>query len=125
MPASDVWILTLSCGEVIIKSGQTYGFHGAEGDVGNELGAGGGNGEANGLVLDGVFGAGGGAEDILEHLVEAELAHALSTVSGQGGEPALKGALDLIQRYTFLQPPSHSSSQRATGEVVVVRRGLK
>lgn len=90
--------MTFNCTEKVIiysrASGGTYGFHGAEGHVGDELGAGGGDGETDGLVLDGVFGAGSGAEDILEHLVETELAAALGSVSNEGGEPSLKSALD-------------------------------
>ena len=64
-------------------------FHGAESDIGNELSGGRGKGETNSLVLDGVLGASGHAENILEHLVETELAEALGTVSDESGEPTL------------------------------------
>lgn len=67
----------------------TYSLEGCERDVGDELSAGRGHGETNGLVLDSVFLAGGELEDILEDLVESELAEALSSVADQGGEPAL------------------------------------
>lgn len=70
--------------------GNTYCFEGRQGDVSDELGASGRNSKADGLVLDGVFLAGGCLEHILEDFVEAELAEALSSVSNERGEPALK-----------------------------------
>ena len=73
-----------------------YSFKRAEGDISDELSAGGGHSESNSLVLDGVFGTSSGSEDILEHLVETELAHALGTVSDEGGEPSLKERVRLM-----------------------------
>jgi len=64
-------------------------FEGAESDIGDELGAGGGDGETDSLVLGGVLLADSELVDIFEDLVEAELAEALSTVTNQSWEPAL------------------------------------
>lgn len=72
-----------------ILGGATYSFEGAESDIGDELGAGGGDGETDSLVLGGVLLADSELVDIFEDLVEAELAEALSTVTNQSWEPAL------------------------------------
>jgi len=42
------------------------------------------------LILDSVFFSGSSLEDILENFVEPELAEALSTISNESWEPALK-----------------------------------
>lgn len=68
----------------------TYSFEGCEGDVGDELSAGGGDSETNSLVLDSVLLTGSCLEDVFEDFVEAELAKALSSVSDKSGEPTLK-----------------------------------
>jgi len=64
-------------------------FEGAKRDISDEFGAGGGDSETNGLVLGSVFGTDDTLVNILENFVETELAEALSTVSDEGGEPAV------------------------------------
>jgi len=65
-------------------------FEGAESDISDELSAGGGDSETDGLVLGGVLLADSELVDIFEDLVETELAEALSTVTNESWEPALK-----------------------------------
>ena len=67
----------------------TYGLPRAEESVGDHLGAGRRDQEAHGLILGSLL-AESRLVHILEHLVETELAEALSAVANQGGEPALK-----------------------------------
>ena len=73
----------------------TYGFPGAEQDVGDDLGAGGGNEEAHGLVLRSLR-AESELVDVLEHLVEAELSEALSRVANESREPAEGETLEAL-----------------------------
>lgn len=72
-------------------------FPRAEEDVSDELGASGGDRPADLLVLGGV-GAGSTGIDILEDLVEAELAEALSRVTEEGRAVANGEALEALGR---------------------------
>lgn len=67
----------------------TYSLEWAKSHIGNELSAGGRDGETNSLVLGGVLLTDGPFVDIFEDLVEAELAEALGTVADQGWDPTL------------------------------------
>ena len=60
---------------------KTYGLEGAKKAVSNDFGAGGGEGESNGLVLLGVLLSGDTSVDILEDLIESELSESLGGVS--------------------------------------------
>jgi len=96
----EVCILTLSyiqsthTGIRILKKSSsfavasTYSFHGAEGDISDDLSGGGGDGETDGLVLGGLVSE-GILVDILEDFVETELSESLGTVADEGGEPSL------------------------------------
>ena len=66
----------------------TYGFHRAEHGISNDLGAGGGDEETNGLVFSGLL-TKGISVDILEHLIESELSKALQSVTNEGWGPSL------------------------------------
>lgn len=67
----------------------TYSFEWAKGNVSDELSAGGGHGETDGLVLGGVVLTDGVLVDIFEDLVETELAEALGTVADESWDPTL------------------------------------
>lgn len=77
----------------------TYGFHWAEGDVGNELGAGRADGPTDGLVLGLILGTDSVLVDIFEDLVETELAEALGTVAEESWDPTLN-------KWSVMQPIS-------------------
>ena len=69
--------------------GNTYCLEGSKEGVSNNLSAGGGGQETNGLVLSGL-----GSEhplvNVLEHFVETELSETLARVADQGCVPSLK-----------------------------------
>jgi hypothetical protein len=67
----------------------TYSFPWAQKGVGDNLSGGGGNSEADGLVLLGLLLSNDAFEDILEDLVETELSEALSGISNEGWGPSL------------------------------------
>jgi hypothetical protein len=71
----------------------TYGFPGAEENIGDELSASRRDGPADGLVLGGVL-TSGSSVDILEDLVETEFTEALSGVTDQGRKPAESETLE-------------------------------
>jgi len=68
-------------------------FPGAEEAIGNDLSAGGGDEETDGLVLVGLL-TKGTSVDILEHFVETEFTETLSTITNKGWEPSEGEALE-------------------------------
>lgn len=66
----------------------TYCFHGSEEAVGDDLSAGGGGEEAEGLVLLSILSE-SALVDILEDFIETELSETLSGVADQSRSPAL------------------------------------
>ena len=73
----------------------TYAFPRAKQCVCDEFGGGRGESPSEGLVLGGVL-TSSGSVDILEDLIESELAEALSGVSDKGGGPADGEALETL-----------------------------
>ena len=71
-----------------------HALHGGQGNVGEELSAGRGGQVQRGTVQVGVLLTHSVTVDVLEHLVEAELAETLGRVADGGGSPAKEEASD-------------------------------